>query len=92
MIKIFKPNRWTISLALILFFLSSVLSRLLVMSYISDTFPLGFPVQFFISWGPCPPNQNCSEFNGTSLVFDIIIWYAISALVVFRAKKFFHTS
>jgi hypothetical protein len=85
--KIFKPNGWNISVALALFFISSLLSQAFVMARISDTFPLGFPLQFFLAWGPCPPGQNCSDFNMVFLLLDAIIWYAISALAVFRFRK-----
>ena len=87
MIKIFKPNRWTVSLALALFLLSSFAARAFVTARISDTFPLGFPLQFFLTWGPCPPGQNCSEFNIVFLVLDVIIWYAMSALAMYRIKQ-----
>lgn len=43
------------------------------------SFPVGFPFQFFLSWGPCQPGENCSEFNGLFLVFDIVIWYVVGA-------------
>jgi hypothetical protein len=58
-----------------------------VMSTISDTFPVGFPLQFFLSWGPCRPGQNCSEFNGLWLVVDILFWYVISAGIMGWVKK-----
>ena len=85
--EIFKPDPGKIALALLLLIASSILSRAFVLSRISDTFPLGFPAQFFISWGPCLPGQNCSEFNIVFLLLDVIIWYAISALAVFRIRK-----
>jgi hypothetical protein len=60
---------------------------LLVQMRISDTFPFGFPFQFFLAWGPCQPGENCSEFNGLYLVLDILIWYFVGAWVVSRFNK-----
>ena len=84
---ILKPGFLKILLTLTLLFVSSFLWRIYVISHISDTFPLGFPLQFYLSWGPCPPGQNCSETNLLFLLLDVIIWYAISALAVFRFRK-----
>jgi len=46
---ILKPTALKIIFALALFFLSSFLWRLYVISTISDTFPLGFPLQFYMA-------------------------------------------
>ncbi|MEN9524614.1 MAG: hypothetical protein RL536_683 [Candidatus Parcubacteria bacterium] len=54
---------------------------------ISDTFPFGFPLQFFLAWGPCQPGENCSEFNGLYLGLDILFWYVVSAWMVTRLKN-----
>ena len=77
-----KPNLWKILLTLALLFVSSVLWRSYIITRISDTFPIGFPFQFYLSWGPCPPGQICSEFNTLFLFLDASIWYLISAAIV----------
>ena len=84
MFSFLKPSFLKIVLFLAFFVLSSWLWSIYVISRISDTFPVGFPFQFFLSWGPCQPGENCSEFNGLFLVFDIVIWYVISAWFVSR--------
>ena len=81
-----KPNLWKIALAIALFFLSSALWRAYVISRISDTFPHGFPFQFYLGWGPCPPGQSCFEFNGLFLIFDAVIWYAAGAFIADRVR------
>ena len=80
--SILKPNFWKIVLAVSLLYASSVLWRAYVIRRISDTFPLGFPFQFYLAWGPCPPGESCFEFNWLYLVFDVLIWYVISAFIV----------
>lgn len=86
MIKEFlKPTFAKIILANVLFILSSLLWRMFIISRISDTFPHGFPLQFYLAWGPCQPNEICFEFNGLYLIIDLVIWYIVSAFVV---KKF----
>lgn len=80
--QIFGPNLLTITLTFALLIISSWLWRMYVMATLSDTFPAGFPLQFFVAWGPCPPEENCAEFNGLWLVLDILFWYAISAGIV----------
>ncbi len=82
-----KPSVKTIVLAFFLLVFSSLLWRLFVLSRISDTFPVGFPFQFFLSWGPCQPGGNCSEFNGLYLVFDVVIWYVVAAWVIHLFQK-----
>jgi len=84
---ILKPTILKIILALVLFLVFSWLWQMYILSTISDTFPLGFPLQFFLAWGPCQAGQNCSEFNGLFLVLDIILWYIISAILVWRFQK-----
>ncbi|MBL8045952.1 MAG: hypothetical protein JNL09_05390 [Anaerolineales bacterium] len=85
--QLLKPTWPKIILALALLFVSSWLWRMYVVATISDTFPLGFPLQFFLAWGPCLPNRNCSEFNGWWLIVDVLFWYAISAGLVEWVKR-----
>ena len=85
--RILKPNFWKFVLAIALFYGSSMLWRIYVISRISDTFPHGFPFQFYLGWGPCRPGEICSEFNGLYLVLDLMIWYAVSAFIVDRIQK-----
>lgn len=80
--QLLKPNRLKISLTFALLIISSLLWRMYVMATLSDTFPAGFPLQFFVAWGPCQPEENCAAFNGFWLVLDILFWYAISAGIV----------
>jgi hypothetical protein len=87
MLKILKPTLWKVFLALVLVFASSAAWRIFVISRISDTFPMGFPFQFYLSWGPCPPGQICSEFHGIFLLLDLLLWYVVSAFVVDRFQK-----
>jgi hypothetical protein len=82
-----KPTAMKIFLAIVLFAISSWVWRIYVMSAISDTFPLGFPLQFFLSWGPCRPGQSCSEFNGWHLTLDVIVWYIIGSILVQQIQK-----
>ena len=84
--RILKPNPWTIALTVGLFSLSSALWRAYVMARISDTFPRGFPFQYYLGWGPCPPGEVCFEFNWLYWILDVIIWYAVSAFVVDRIR------
>jgi len=87
MLNFLKPTLWKIIFAAGLFTASSFLWRSFVISRISDTFPLGFPFEFYQAWGPCPPGQSCSEFNGTLLLLDALAWYAFSAFVVARFRR-----
>lgn len=87
MLRFLKPNLSKIVLGLLLFAASSFLWRTYTISRISDTFPHGFPFQFYLGWGPCPPGEICHEFHGLYLVFDLVIWYIISALIVDRVRK-----
>jgi hypothetical protein len=77
-----KPSLSKIALTLILLWISSALWRSFIVARISDTFPLGFPLAFYESWGPCPPGQTCSEFNALFLLFDVVLWYSISAFAI----------
>jgi len=87
MTSFLKPNLWKLLLTFALLFISSALWRMYVVTHISDTFPLGFPFQFYMGWGPCPPGENCSEFNWFYLVLDLIMWYIVSAFTVDRIRK-----
>lgn len=77
-----RPGLAKILLAFFLVVLSSYLWRLYIISTISDTFPLGFPLQFYVAWGPCPPGVSCSESNIFYLIVDILFWYFVSAFLI----------
>ena len=79
---ILKPSLLKIILTLMLFVLSSYLWRMYIISTISDTFPWGFPLQFYLGWGPCPPGEVCSESNLFFLALDLVFWYLVSGLSV----------
>ncbi|MBI5952562.1 MAG: hypothetical protein HY865_12970 [Chloroflexi bacterium] len=83
-----NPTVFKITLAFVLFLVFSWLWRMAIPFIISDTFPLGVPLSFFLSWGPCRPGENCSEFNGMYLVLDIGFWYIVGSVLVawFRKK------
>ena len=85
--NILKPSLWKIILTVILFYSSSLLWRTFVISRISDTFPRGFPFQYYLGWGPCPPGETCFEFNVLYLILDWIIWYLVSAFLVNRVLE-----
>lgn len=87
MLRVLKPGIWKIVFALSLFAISSILWRTYTISRISDTFPHGFPFQFYMGWGPCPPGEICSEFNSLYLIFDLLIWYIVSAWIVDRIQN-----
>jgi hypothetical protein len=85
-----KPSIQKIISTLALLYISSALWRAYIISTISDTFPVGFPLHFFLAWGPCQAGQNCSEFNWLYLVLDVLFWYVVSAFVtdrIIRRKK-----
>jgi hypothetical protein len=86
MARFLRPTLWKIVLTIGLLVAASLLWRAYIVSRISDTFPLGFPFQFYLAWGPCPPGQDCSEFNGLYLLFDVVLWYAVSALLLDRLR------
>jgi hypothetical protein len=71
-----------IILTLVFFALSSYLWRLYITSTISDTFPWGFPWQFYLAWGPCPPGEACSESKPLFLILNILFWYILSGFLV----------
>ena len=80
--SIFRPTFAKIVVAFVLLALSAWLWRMFVIRTISDTFVWGFPLQFYVGWGPCPPGKICSEMRPLSLVADALIWYAVSALLL----------
>jgi hypothetical protein len=82
-----KPSVLKIILTFALLIVSGWLWRMYVISTISDTFPQGFPLQFFLAWGPCQAGENCSEFNGLYLTLDIIFWYIVSAIPILCFQK-----
>lgn len=82
-----KPSFLKIVIFIALFVLSSWFWSIYIISRISDTFPVGFPFQFFLSWGPCQVGENCSEFNSLYLLLDSVIWYVVSAWAMRRFKK-----
>ena len=85
--QILKPDIWKILLSFALLYISSALWHVYVISRVSDTFPLGFPFQFYLGWGPCQAGQNCSESNWLFLVIDMILWYVVSAFSVDRLGR-----
>jgi hypothetical protein len=87
MLRFLKPDIRKIALGLLLFAASSFFWRTYTISRISDTFPHGFPFQFYMGWGPCRPGEICHEFHSLYLVLDLAIWYIISALIVDRVRK-----
>ena len=82
-----KPTFTKIFFTLVLLILSSWLWRIYIISRISDTFPHGFPLQFYLGWGPCQPNETCFEFNGLYLFLDLAFWYFVSAFVINKFQK-----
>jgi hypothetical protein len=82
-----RPTLLKILLALLLFLLSGYLWRMYVISTISDTFPWGFPLQFYIAWGPCPSEERCSESNIFFLVLDLVFWYILSGFLASKVAR-----
>ena len=87
MFRFLKPNFWKILLAAALFLATSYLWRMYTISRISDTFPWGFPFQYYLAWGPCPPGEVCYEFSSLYLLLDIVVWYAIAAFLLEHLQK-----
>jgi hypothetical protein len=54
---ILKPTGLKTILALSFFVLSSLIWLAYVVSTISDTFPWGFPLQFYMAWGSMQRNK-----------------------------------
>jgi hypothetical protein len=84
---VLKPTLFKIILASALLLLSSYLWRIYITSTVSDTFPWGFPLQFYLGWGPCPPGEVCSQSNVFFLLLDLIFWYVISAFVIWKPAR-----
>ena len=84
---ILKPTMLKMVLAFSLFVLFSLLWRAYVISTISDTFPWGFPLQFYITWGPCPPGASCSETDSLFLILDLVFWYLVSGFTVSKVAS-----
>ena len=84
---ILKPTPLKIIVTVLLFLLSSYLWRIYIISSISDTFPWGFPLQFYLGWGPCPPGEICNESNLLYLIIDVMFWYLVSGFLVSRLSK-----
>ena len=82
-----KTSLAKIILTFVLLILFSYLWRLYMVSTISDTFPWGFPLQFYLAWGPCQAGEVCSESNILYLILDIMVWYVVSAFLVSRLVK-----
>jgi hypothetical protein len=82
-----KPSLPKIVLALALFALFSYLWRIYIISTISDTFPWGFPLQFYLGWGPCPPGEICSENNAFFFILDLLFWYLVSAFLISKTTS-----
>jgi hypothetical protein len=78
---IFKPTFLKILFTLVLLVVSSYLWRMVVISRISDTFPWGFPLQFYLAWGPCPPGETCSETNILFFLVDVLFWYIVGGFL-----------
>lgn len=76
-----------ITLALVLFTLSGYLWHLYIISTVSDSFPWGFPLQFYLSWGPCPAGSSCKQSNVLFLIIDVLFWYIVSAYFASRFAK-----
>jgi hypothetical protein len=79
-----KPSWLKTLLTIALLLLSSYLWRLVVIARISDTFPWGFPLQFYLAWGPCPPGEICNESNFFFVLLDLVFWYMISGFMLSR--------
>jgi hypothetical protein len=82
-----KPSLGKILLAAALFFATSYLWRAYTIARISDTFPWGFPFQYYLAWGPCPPGEVCYEFSTLYLILDSVVWYTTAAFLVERLQK-----
>ncbi len=85
--SLFRPTALKLVLALAMLALSSWLWRQFVLSTITDTFPWGFPLSFYLAWGPCPPGETCIEWRPANLVLDAILWYQVSAVVARRVER-----
>ena len=82
-----KPSLTKILLALGLFIVASFLWKYTFGLVIMDVNYFGWPLHYLTTWGPCRAGENCSEFNGMYLVFDLLFWYMIGAWIVNRFSK-----
>ena len=78
---IFKPTLLKVLFTPVLLVVSSYLWRMVVIARISDTFPWGFPLQFYLAWGPCPPGETCSETNILFFLVDVLFWYIVGGFL-----------
>ena len=81
-LQFLTPSVAKILLTFAVLILSSMLWRMFIILRISDTFPMGFPLQFYLAWGPCQAGEICSEFNSVFLLLDLLVWYVVSAFVI----------
>jgi len=84
---ILKPTFLNTTLGFALLVITSLLWRSYLIATTFDIFPWGFPLQFYIAWGPCPSGETCSEFNVLWLVIDIAVWYVISVCIISALKR-----
>ena len=82
-----KPTLLKLILTFVLLLTASYLWRLYTITTISDTFPWGFPLQFYLAWGPCRPGEVCSESNVPYFIIDILFWYIVAAFSVLLLSK-----
>jgi hypothetical protein len=85
-LRFLKPGLAKILLTFALLIISSMLWRMFIIARISDTFPMGFPLQFYLAWGPCQAGEVCSQSNGVFLLLDLVFWYVVSAFVIDRLE------
>jgi len=86
-LKFLTPSVAKVLLTFALLILSSMLWRMFIISRISYTFPMGFPLRFYLAWGPCQAGEICFEFNGVFLILDLLVWYLVSAFVIDRLGR-----
>ena len=86
-LKFLKPSIAKILLTFTVLIILSMMWRMFIISRVSDTFPMGFPLQFYLAWGPCQAGEICSEFNGVFLILDLLIWYVVSAFAIDRVGR-----
>ena len=84
---VLEPTLRNIVLTLVLFLLSGYLWRMYVTSTVSDTFPWGFPLQFYLAWGPCPPGQVCRESNFLFLLLDLVFWHIVGGVLLSKLSR-----
>lgn len=82
-----KPTFLKLILTFVFLVISSYFWRLYTISTISDTFPWGFPLQFYLAWGPCSPGEVCSAGNLFYFIIDILFWYLVAAFSILTLNK-----